>query len=81
MMPDDWQEMRQRHREYVKRLSDMLERVAPRECISDNEYYDACVWCCKLPNLKNRNLRLKQSHLDDCPWVEARRLLGDNLED
>lgn len=81
MDEDGWQYFAQKSDEHIKQLKNMLERVAPKEGLSDHEY-DHCVWCGnEYYDYLHRGMRHKEKHDPDCLWVEARRLLGDNLED
>jgi hypothetical protein len=56
---------------------DLIGQLAPKICIL-NPDEPTCVWCNNWTYDTGpgppRNL-----HKPDCPWVKARRLLGDNL--
>lgn len=56
MDEDAWQHFHQRDHEHIKQLKDMLERVAPRECVEDHEYSE-CVWCRKETEHNDFSLR------------------------
>lgn len=55
-----------------QKLDEILKRLAPEKPI---ESYDGnCVWCDRAGG------RMVENHADNCPWVMARLLLGDELE-
>lgn len=63
-----------------KEIKELLEKLAPHEPINQDEM-GGCVWCGKSPPGDNYGYAQRDlTHHDaDCPWVQARLLLGDTL--
>lgn len=59
---------------------ELLEQLAPEDPINQDEM-GGCVWCGCGPPRQSYGYagRQKNHHADDCPWVAARELLGDEI--
>ena len=59
---------------------ELLERLAPHDPINQDER-GGCVWCASgEPGVRYSYAeRYLTDHDHDCPWVQARQLLGDEL--
>lgn len=58
----------------------LLRALAPEDPINDDER-GGCVWCMGVPRRGMYSTRDIADHRPGCPWVKARRLLGDTLPD
>lgn len=66
----------------IKIPKSLLEKLAPAEPINQDEM-GGCVFCAGTPpgNRYGSADRYLDNHDKDCPWVEARLLLGDVLQE
>lgn len=65
-----------------KEIKELLEKLAPHDPINQDEM-GGCVWCAGTPpgdeyGYAGRDIT---HHKPDCPWVKARLILGDKLQD
>lgn len=58
----------------------LLQELAPEHVITDDEF-GCCVFCMGFANGKQyvRSERFLEDHDESCPWVEARKLMGDRI--
>jgi len=64
----------------LSKAMSLLEELAPEHVITDDEF-GYCVFCTGFADGKQyvRSERFIEDHEEWCPWVEARKLMGDRI--